>query len=38
MPTTTHDGVPNDASQSAIKVGHSSSSVPIGLSSRINRS
>jgi len=38
MPTTIHDGEPDEASHSAVSVGQSSSSVPIGLSRRIRRS
>ena len=38
MPTSSHDGAPADANHSAVSVGHSRSSVPIGLSSRISRS
>jgi hypothetical protein len=38
IPTTIHEGAPDEASQSAVNVGHSSSKVPIGLSRRINRS
>src|SRR6266702_3487147 len=38
MTTTLHDGEPFAAIHSAVSVGHNNSSVPIGLSRRINRS
>ena len=37
MPTSVQSGLPLDASHRAISVGHSSSKMPIGLSSRIRR-